>query len=414
MAFLTNIFFPKNRLPLYQYDNRQWSCGFELGSATDQMEAYTANSPTVQGTTKRSGDYALQITSLVSTTPKRVTSLDLGALIESYSRAYVRFDTFPSAENRIMAIEGTIFTDLVWITVDNTGTIKLYDEDGQVTGTTSVSTNTWYRIEMHLIRTGSGAGTDTVEARVDGTSFASSTSRNIGGNFRYFKVGGNLAGEAQTTGNWFFDDLAVNKYSWPGAGSIVHLRPSAAGDNTNWTVTPPATSNYDDVNETTPNDATDYVSSLSAGTIDDYNIDDTSSDITSSSTVNVVHVGFRVRCAVAAGTRPRVRVRLKSEASGTVSNGTTTTINTTTWATNGDGSLGNYTLTSYYTPGNLGTPWTKTTLDSAQIGIEEVNTATNLADVSTIWMLIDYTTPVAITDKIRDVISSFGVIAFKR
>jgi hypothetical protein len=108
-----------------------------------------------------------------------------------------------------------------------------------------------------------------VEAKVDGASaFASSSTRSLSSGIRQFLLGGNLNSEAQTTGDWFFDDLAINdntgsfQNSYPGEGKIIHLKPNAAGDSNGFSVqvggTVGSSNNYTRVNEVTPDDATSY------------------------------------------------------------------------------------------------------------------------------------------------------------
>jgi hypothetical protein len=105
--------------------------------------ATTSGSPTIQTTTVRSGTYAGRISSLSSTTAKffRYDFNSGNVNGPLFFRAFVRFATLPSAENRFIALRTSGNTPMIWFTIDNSGVLRLYDEDGQITGTVTLSTN---------------------------------------------------------------------------------------------------------------------------------------------------------------------------------------------------------------------------------------------------------------------------------
>ena len=194
---------------------RLFQSGFELNSAAAGVEFSNASgSPTISSTTYRSGSYAGRISSLSSGTAKYFGHTMVQTTIKTmFARFYFRVATLPSAENRIFLINDAVAltTPVVYLTLDNSGVLKLYDEDGQITGTSTLSTGTWYRIEVK-VDISAASGSHIVEAKVDGASaFASASDRAIGQtNLLYPVFGGNLNSEAQTTGDWFFDDIAIN------------------------------------------------------------------------------------------------------------------------------------------------------------------------------------------------------------
>ena len=156
---------------------RLWSSGFELNTTSADVEwAYTSGTlPTIQTTTVRSGTYALQITSLGSTIP-----IDIAYTFKTpdgngpyFFRVYLRVATRPSAENRIIDITGDNFgASEIKITLDNTGALRLRDEDGVIgSASSALALNTWYRIEIEVDLT-PAAGSDIVRARIDGVEFA--------------------------------------------------------------------------------------------------------------------------------------------------------------------------------------------------------------------------------------------------
>jgi hypothetical protein len=385
---------------------RLWSSGFELNSTTNGVEwTGSSGSPTIQTSVVRSGTYALNIGSLQSTFSQfvRWQFLNTEAASNRYFRTYLRVATLPSAENSILLWNDSASvtgTPSVYVTIDNGGELRLYDEDGQITGTTTLSIDTWYRVEVHINTTPVG-GSQVVEAMVDGVTFASSSTRNIASTNSPFSfwVGGNLLNEAQTTGTWYIDDVAVNsatgsfQNSWPGEGSIIHLKPNAAGDNNGFAKNGGGagdSNNFNQVDELTPDDATSNLESTGVnGIIDDYNLEATPAAIGSGDTINLVHVGYRGR-AEAAGDGDGVSLRIKSTSSGTVETGSSIVMNGTTWRTNAVTTPQNYTLTLYDLPGASTTAWTKADLDTAQIGMIADDTGGVASEASTLWLLVEY------------------------
>lgn len=389
---------------------RLWQSGFELNTLTAAVELTNIliTAPTIQTSIVRSGVYALEVSSLSSSTAQAVYYQYQSAegVGDYYFRQYLRVGVLPSAENRIIVFNdgASLSTVSVYLTIDNSGTLKLYDEDGQITGTSTLSTGTWYRVEVHIDTTAAG-GSHIIEGKVDGNIFATSSTRNIVSTNELFQVswGGNLNSEGQTTGQWFFDDLAINnstgsfQNSYPGAGSIIHLRPNAAGDNSDWS------NDYQSVDEVTPDDNTTKTVSATLDNIDDHNIDD--SGLTGSDTINVVGVGVRFRAASVTDPAQFV-LRLKASSSGTVEESSAIGPVTTTWLTNALASPKNYPLVLYDLPGASTTVWTNTDLNNAQIGYRIATGGTNNVEISTVWMSVDYVSGGAITTSTSSTSSS--------
>jgi hypothetical protein len=386
---------------------RLWSSGFELNSITANVEWTAAlSTPSIQTTTVRSGAYALQINSLASATLKGLRYQYAAANLtarNNYYRVYVRFDTLPSAENGFIAIANDLSsTNFVKITIDNSGVVRCYTHNGtsfsQVTGTVTLSTGIWYRLEFNVNNT-PAVGSQVFTARVDGTDFCTSSTITYGRSHSNLLVGGNLFSEAQTTGNWFFDDIAINdnsgsdQASWAGAGSIVHLRPNAAGDNNALLDTAAAagtTNNYTLVDEVTPNDVTDYVQRRSGQPIDDYNVTNSSTaGIGASDTITLVQVGARMNCISNTASADRTwTLRIKKTSGGTVAASGTIAANAITWFTNSIAAPKNYPLTRYTNPD--GAAWTTSTVDTMQIGAQLPTSSTAEVHLSTLWALVEY------------------------
>lgn len=411
---------------------RLWGSGFEINSVTSNVEFRdVTGSPTISTTTVRSGTYAGRISSLSSSTPKLFTNWigsggdDTGPF---FVRFYFRYATAPSADNVIFAMRNiSTGAFIINVVLTSAGALKLKNEATQIGSTSSaLSSNTWYRIEVKFSSAG-GAGASEGTARIDGTNFASSTTETFSGGIGYLDFGGNIAFEAQTQGDWFFDDIAVNdstgsaQTSYPGSGKIVHLKPDGAGDNNVWLHDDGSaadTNNYTEVDEVTPDDATSYVKRTTTGTItDDYNIESSSTGgIASTDTVTLVAIFVRAGATSATSTNRSGNVRIKSAASGTVSTSPNLDWSVNGWLTTQDTGLSSlhYAHVSYTDP-TTGVAWTPTgtnSLDNAQIGIINTTSSTNEIRVSTIHLVVEYV-PGAATS-IKDIISSPGVIPFPR
>lgn len=263
-------------------------------------------------------------------------------------------------------------------------------EDGSIgTSSTALSANDWHRLELKVDTTGA-AGAHIVELKINGTVEVTASNRSIIGNAGIISVGGNIAAEAQTQGDWFFDDVAVNdstgsfQNTYPDAGAILHLRPSATGDNSAWTGT------NTDIDEITPDDATTLISSNTDGQREDVNIDNTSAVIDIGSVINLVSVGVRLN-GVGASANATFTVEISASAGGTYEQSANIIPTDTTWDTNADNIPRIYPLILYDLPGASTTTWTKTDLDNAQIGANLITSSTNAAQVTTLWLLVDFT-----------------------
>ena len=244
----------------------------------------------------------------------------------------------------------------------------------------------WYRLELKVDAT--TVASTIVDARIDGVSFASGTT-DLTGSDKPQQATFGLSGAA-TLGDCFFDDIAINdstgsfQNSWPGAGSIIHLKPNATGDSAQWT--PTSGDNYTNVDEVTPNDATDLVADSVLNDSDLYNVAD--SGIGASDTVNVVQVGVRFRNDVADATT-QFKVQAEKASGSTIAQSTAITPNSTTWKTNATATPFNYPLTLHQDPDSSN--WTQATLDTMQIGVKSTLIGVNKNQVSTVWALVDYT-----------------------
>lgn len=386
---------------------RRWQSGFEQNSATSNIEwTNVAGSPTVQGTVVRSGAAAAQITSLSSGVAKIIrATVDAASVLGPFwFRFYLRVDTAPSAENTIWQFTTSGGTVRSKITLDSSGALHLYNATTQVGSASSALTiGAFYRVEVKFDAS-QAAGSDVLEARLNGTVFATSSTETLGGG-NFMRIGGNLELEAQTQGDWYFDDVAVNdgdgsfQNGYPGEGRIIHLLANAAGDSNQWLNTAAGAgdaNNYTLVDEVTPDDATTMIQSGTLDDIDMYNFG--ASGLVASDVINVVAVGMRFRNNVADATTA-FRVRLEKTTAGTIIESASIIPNSTTWRTNAiDANVRSYPLVTYQDPDNVN--WTPTTLDSLQAGVKLTAANVNRVQVSAVWVSIDYATASTFVPKV--------------
>lgn len=390
---------------------RVYQDGFEFNSVTSNISTWEtiSGSPTISTTTVRSGTYSGRISSLSSGAAKGWVKKWLASTADGpyWGRVYIYVHTRPSATNHIISFNSASGTagnsERGKITLESNGTLVLREASGTAVGSPSgvLALDTWYCVETKFDRT-PASGSEILEARLapdDGSTpsvFATSSSLTLPGGAFAFSVGGNLDLEAQTTGDWFFDDIAINdsagsfQNSYPGQGKILHLRPNASGDSNQFTTqtggTAGSSNNFTRVNQVTPDDATTFNGDSLLNDEDLYNIDN--SGIGSSDNVNVVMVGARFRNNTADATT-RMQLEIEKTSSGTKTSSANIIPNTTGWNTNDVSSPRNYPIVTYQDPD--GAAWTQTTLDSIQIGMKMGLVGVNRIDVTTIWATIDYT-----------------------
>lgn len=381
---------------------RLFTSGFELNSLTAGMEWDAAVGVTISSTTVRSGGFAGRVSSLISGTNQRFRCQFKAAGNNGpfYFRFYFRAATFPSAENRIFALSSSATTGTgvaALITVDNSGALRLYDNIGSIgSASSALSTGTWYRIEVLFDRTAS-AGSQVLRALIDGVQFAGATNRTLGNSILDAYYGGNLNSEAQTTGDWFFDDIAINdsagsnQNGFPGSGKVIHLKPNAAGDANSFAVqvggTAGSANNYTRVNEVPPDDATSYNGSAVLAQEDLFNVTD--SGIGAQDIVNMVAVGVRFADLVGADATAAFKVEIIKTSGGTKIQSSALVPNSTTWKSNAAATPLIFPIITYADPD--GDSWEKTTLDSMQIGYALTAINVQTIAISNVYAIIDYT-----------------------
>lgn len=379
--------------------NRIWQGGFENNS--EKEFTTVSDSPEIQTTLIRTGIYAGRISALSSGTRKywQVTFVSSNNDGPYFKRFYFRYPTLPNSNNTIFQFLSSGDVARAKIQLTSTGTLILSDDVGQIGSASSVLTsNTWYRIEVEFNRN-PAAGSQIVRARIDGVEFAGSSSRTITTGINKFRIGGNLDSEAQTIGEWFFDDLALNTDVYCGDGGIIHRRPNAVGDASDWT------NDYTAVDEVSPDDVTTFVASNTSGHIDDHNIEAAGV----SGDINVVALGVRYRAANATNAAGFV-LRIKASSGGTVEESSEIVPNSTTWRTNeNSNTIQNFSLVLYNKPGASTDPYTFSDIDTTQIGYRISTGNTNNVQISTVYLSIDYSPPAPVTISPSGIDVSVGI-----
>jgi len=379
---------------------RLWSSGFELNSLTAGVELSHVNTGTssISTTTKRSGDYAFRSNPSAATGYMTHQFLASAGTANFFLRFYLRITTAPGGLTIIARITNSGGANNMEIRLNSNRTLEMWYNDSVAgfaqggSDSSALSLDTWYRIEMDF-------SSSRAVAYLDGTQFA------IHGAFpglspsERFMLG---AFTASTTCDLFFDDVAFNDTSGsfqtglPGAGSILHMQPNAAGDNTQFT--PLSGSNWENVDEVTPDNGTTYNYS-SADSIDDFNLESfTNAGGPAVDSIKLVQVGLRSYQADSSFTS--LYIRIKASSGGTVEESSALDPNATntyeTFKKVGGNTDYIYRLTLYDLPGASTSAWTTTNLDAAQIGYRLDQVFGGQARGTTSWLLVEYI-PSAVT-----------------
>lgn len=371
-------------------------CGFENNDSATSNNSEFSNirgAPTIVNTNVRTGTYAGRVTGMTSGTQMGFQFGFLSGFRAWYARGYFRFDTLPSAANAFLSLAFDVSTECAWITIDNTGALQLNDEDGAIgSASDALATGVYHRVELLLdIRT--AAGSHIVAARVNGVEFARATNRSVNNGPGFLQVGANLRREAQTQGDWRIDDVAVNddqgsfQNEWPGDGGILYIRPNAAGEFAQGTRGgADSGSDWGQLDEVTPNGATDYYDLDANNEIIDVNCQSCSDvGIPLNSTISVVNVCSQIRAETAANMT--CHNRLKTQNGGTLANGGNITRGNTQFVST---TVASFSADIYsYTDPQSGERWTPTLVDAIQVGVQ-VTDATPDCHISAIWAKIEF------------------------
>ncbi len=369
--------------PVQALLGRIWHSGFESNSATEFSSV--SGTASIQSATVRSGAFAGRTNPAAATGFFRQHLFGTDQTISGLQRCYLRIASLPAANTTIMRFADTLNNPCAQLRLTTAGQLQLWTASGVQVGSNSatLATGTWYMVELQCDSTTSPG---TVAARLEGAVFAS------GANSAQVPWSRVLVGViASTTADLFWDDWAVNGAAegWPGPGGIVHYVPAGDGDAHAWLDTAASAgtaSNWQLVDEVPPDDATTLVQSVTLNAEDMYRVTTTLGP-NPQDRIAYVMVGIRYRNNVADATTA-ARLQVKSVSGGTVQQSGALVPNSTTFATNANIEPRNYPINVETDPD--GTPWSRRTLDTMQIGQKITTAGTNRIQVTAIWAAVEF------------------------
>lgn len=304
-------------------------------------------------------------------------------------RAYIYLNQTFNAAQELLSLANVTPGQLASLRLDASNNLCLFNVTPALVGScVAISTGAWHYIEI------STNGSSNIFGSLDGVVFASGFGGTQTGAIARVYLGPAFTAAAKT--DIYYDDIAINDSTgssqtwWPGAGVDIRLSPNAAGDVNSFATqtggTAGAANNFGRVNETTPNGATTFNGSATLNQEDLFNVTDPTA-MGSSDTVNLVEYHNWYRGSVAT-TVATFKPEIEKAAAGTISQGTAVTPNSTTFKSNANAAPQTPPLTLYNDPD--GSPWTKTTISSMQIGYKVTTGSTNRDDLSTAWVYVEY------------------------
>jgi hypothetical protein len=343
-----------------------------------------------------------------------------GTTNDNFEKFDFRVVTSVNTQTQIIALWDFLFGGPSGsIRINTDSTLELWNENaGTQIGSDSaaLTANTIYRIELGYI-----FSTRVITAYLNGVSFASGALDAAADNLDQVHLGIGAGTGIAATGEFNFDSFCLNNQVGANQNTLVGeefvvLRVvNAAGDNAMGVrVGVDSGSNFGQLDEKPPNDATDGYLLDANNDIIDLGFEDASelvaNGVPAGSTIRTVQPV--VRHILDAGTNAiGYAARLKSQSGGTVQTGTTITHNDQNWTMNGDPNIIPRipSLTSYTDP-QAGGPWTIPLLDAAQVGVicTDANGDMNL---TTLGVYIGYRT---VTTALKDVIMQGAVVPFAR
>ena len=369
----------------------------------------TADDPgnTTQTVTKRSGNRALKFKNTTGNWGGGgwITTLPtMGAGQTYFSRFYIRIHTRTTTggtdpkvglwgSSVVAGLTGAsvmLNTDGVEVSIDDTDchlALRNFRDDVQIgASSAALDLDTWYGVEFSYAY---DTGYSTLKYWKDGfygTTLTTVVSNGAAlANLAIASCAIGLGLSDTTTGEGYCDDWAINdntgsyQNSWPGEGKVIMLQPNATGDVTNWSGT------YASVNENPPDDASTIIQSKTLNQESLFRFG--ASGIGATDIVNVVQVNARYAGA-GASANSTFKLEIEKVTGGTVQQSAAITPANTTWITNGVGLASIPLLTAHVDPD--GNAWTKATLDTLQAGVKCTTSSTNYANVSTLWVAVEY------------------------
>lgn len=376
----------------------KYACSFGLRSIVAGVEIQSVTgAPTIETTVVRTAGTALRIA------PGGTISVQHAAYSSGQGVKYYRFYFYlhvdSSVNNLIFFYLANSSNKKIGLRVNTDSSLILYNEEdlAQIGSTSSALANDqWYRVELKVDDTTLSA--TTVEARVYSASDETALLWNPSGTINItatpdrfsFQNSNNASLDYVITDIVIIEGDATAPNSWAGRGSIGYLRPNEAGANAVWARGgTDSGANWSQTEETPPDDATTYVQSNTSGDIDDYNLDATPAGVASDDVINWVAPGARFAVSATTGGDPDFVMRVTA-GGNTAESGNVSGAGATAYASYQTTPVLVVPMVLVDLPGASTAPWTKSDLDSAQIGIRESVTDTHFARVSAMWLMYEH------------------------
>lgn len=378
---------------------RIFASGYELNSTTAGVE-FTGKqgTPTITTTHPLSGTYEMRSQGgAVNSFEQKLASADGNG--PYYVRTWIYLVTSASARAGILYLGNGSGTQKGAIALETDDTLKLYATTVNIGSPSAVlAKNVWHCIELYLFNN-TVSGKMELTGKLNGTTFATSTTATETGTFSFVRTG--YQGAGGSTVDIYYDDLEVSDSAFPGFGNLMILRPDANGQTQNGSRGgSDSGSNFGQVDEVTPNDVTDYWIVAANNDIFEVGLSAASGTIDANATTNAVYVGARMSGAGAA-TSHAGKLRIKTQNSGTLAESASIVETTTSWYTHSLTAPSNYKIVQTTDPQGGGA-WTPTLLDAIQIGYQ-VTDANPDVNITALWAYVSFqrTTKKTTTGKAR-------------
>lgn len=369
---------------------RIFMCDFGFGSHNERYSGASTGSSTYDSSIVRPGStYSWRIN---LTNQYGYSHFYMSNSYDGAWRFWLYIASYPSSDGQIFETSANGSPINGTITLTTTGTLLLKNSAGTQIGNPSpvIPLATWVSIDFWKHSTGG-----VLKARLNGKIFAESSGNTVQ-SAQDAKLGipSNNTCDLYFAGVAFNSTTGANQNSWVPDEYYCYVYPNGAGDNNSFATqvggTAGSANNYTRVDETNPNDATDYNESNTLNETDDFTISSLHSLVDTNAKINAVGVSIR-DAGVGASANASVVARFKTQASGTVTEGSAITPSNTTWATHQTvASYSRNSLIIHLNPqDNL--YLTKSNFTNAQIGYRLSATNTNGTRVSMVYAIIGYT-----------------------
>ena len=222
------------------------ACGFEIGSAaaSDREWSTTAfvGTASIVSTPVKTGDRSLRVNPTGASqgycevrpyTAAGVANTTLN-VATVWCAFHFRYATKPaSGDEQICIVYNTSNAQKIALRLNSSGKLSLYDQGGSLvaTGSTVLSADTWYSIELQV---GTGASA-TVTVRVNGSTEITSATVNTTTANNAFGRFGKVLNQGSNSVDYFYDDIVLATGDWIGKAKVLRLDPDGNGNYTAWT-----------------------------------------------------------------------------------------------------------------------------------------------------------------------------------